>query len=113
MELSQGHSHGRSVAIGLRFALAFSYELGVLSKREWTSLHLSPLFRWLDSLTFSPLSEKKFREILEQDKKKVSATALQFVLLKKPGKPILKQIEIADLIAAGRKYGFITTTRRR
>lgn len=107
IELEQKLPHGRAVAIGLKVALDISYESGILNPKTWLYLQTTPMYQSLKKIQFKPLMEKRFVNILSQDKKKLSEEMLQFVCLKDLGKPVLKRISINDLITAGKKHGFI------
>lgn len=107
IELDQGLPHGRAVAIGLKFALSFSAERGLMKPSVWQDLQSTPMFQHLDRFKFNPLDERRFFQILSQDKKKDSAQSIRFVFLKNLGKPLTQSVSINDLIAAGKKYGFI------
>lgn len=108
IELEQKIPHGRAVAIGLKFAIEFSHDKGHLKTKTLSLLKAAPLYRHLESLRFQPLTEKKFRAALLQDKKRKSTQLIQFVFLKDLGAPILIDLTINDLVKAGKKYGFIT-----
>jgi 3-dehydroquinate synthase len=111
IELEQKRPHGTAVAIGLKFALEWSFECGEMSPKAWQLISTSPMFQYLDSLKFEPLGEKRFRSILSQDKKQQSPGQIQFVFIKKLGQPVLRRIAIEELIIAGKKYGFIQSPR--
>ncbi len=108
IELGQKLPHGRAVAVGLRVALELSYESGLLNQKTWSYLQATPMFCFLKTIHFKPLPEKYFLKVIAQDKKKISSDTIQFVCLKNLGKPVLKGINIKDLISAGKKYGFIS-----
>jgi 3-dehydroquinate synthase len=113
LELTQKLPHGRAVAIGLKFAINFSCARGYLSKQKMLQIKNSPLYRFLDSIHFDPLSEKAFYQVLSQDKKKDSAQTIQFVFLMDLGKAQCKRVLIAELLQAGKEYGFICDPRSR
>lgn len=108
VELTQNISHGRAVAAGLLFALKLSHEEGFLKDPTWQRLSHSSMYRHLRSIKIDPISEKRFRKILLQDKKRIAAYGIQFIFLKDLGHPISKTISIEKLLTAGKKYGFIS-----
>lgn len=107
IELEFKIPHGRAVAIGLRLALALSFELKLLKGHRWTQLQATPFWQYLTSLEQPALTQKRFTKLLTQDKKKISANQIQFVCLKDLGQPHLITINIDDLVRIGKKYGFI------
>lgn len=107
LELERQIPHGRAVAIGLKFALQFSFDKGLLKSKTWKMIQTTPMYQFLCSKTVAPISEIQFTKILLQDKKKASIDSIQFVFLKDFGKPILNKISIEELITAGKKYDFI------
>ncbi|MEY4617555.1 MAG: hypothetical protein RJB66_2515 [Pseudomonadota bacterium] len=107
IELEQKIPHGRAVSIGLKFALDLSFEMGFIKKNAWKALQSSAFYQELDTINFKTLSEKTFRLALSHDKKKDSAESIKFVFLQGLGRPVVKSITINELIAAGKKHGFI------
>jgi 3-dehydroquinate synthase len=87
--------HGEAISIGLVVAAKISHKLGYL-KKKWVDKHLTLLKAAGLPITLPHLSRRDFFQALVLDKKRKGKEP-QMVLLKKPGEPILVEVE-ASLI---------------
>ncbi|WP_413582730.1 hypothetical protein [Bdellovibrio sp. HCB288] len=96
--------HGIAINYGLNFALRFSVQKKVMKPAEASRLFgepvmgflLSPLRDDLISVKSSDLAE--YRRLLLSDKKKTKAATLRFVFVKKPGKTVIQEVTVDDLL---------------
>lgn len=102
-EAEMGLPHGLAVAYGLVFATAFSRHAGecseaaygrMISHPLWGLFIPSPLYRECLSI-----SVKKIESLLLQDKKRSGKGRLRFIFLKAPGKPVIREIPVREIIA--------------
>ena len=95
IEANTGIRHGFAVAEGMMIAADISVEAGLLSGSERE--RLKNLLDSLKLLKNSKIPVEKIEQFLSQDKKK-SGESMNFVLLRKTGKAIVKSYSIAQLI---------------
>lgn len=86
-----GLRHGEAVSIGLVVAAQISHKLGYL-KKQWVDKHFALLKEVGLPVTLPTFSKSEFFEALALDKKRKGKKP-QMVLLKKPGEPILVEVE--------------------
>ena len=87
-------SHGEAVGIGLVLAAKLSVKLGLLSKKESTTIEETVAAAGLP--TKSPIPVTSLAEYMKKDKKRDNRT-IRFVLLQSIGKPIIYNIGIEAL----------------
>ena len=95
IEAQTGLKHGFAVAAGMIIAADISVELGILQPVE-----RDRLFNLLDSfklLVNYNITYEQVKEFILQDKKK-SGESINFVLLEKTGKTIIKNITVVKLL---------------
>jgi 3-dehydroquinate synthase len=100
IEAQTGMKHGFAVAAGMKIAADISVEVGVLKPAERTRI-----FNLLDSfklLADFEITFNQVEELISQDKKK-SGNAVNFVLLEKTGKAIVRNIPVAGLLGYYKK----------
>lgn len=114
MELHEKIPHGRAVARGLYFCLLFSAHKGFLKQKDFEVWQEQSFFHFLKSTNGAPTPEKIFREILLQDKKKVSAKAhsIPFIFLKGQGRAHVLDCPVDEIVAFAKEQGFIAPTSR-
>ncbi|TDL34736.1 3-dehydroquinate synthase [Jeotgalibacillus sp. S-D1] len=88
-------THGESIMAGMIYALMLSEKINHLQ------FDLHNFIHWVTELGYetSPPADASFDELLFlmlKDKKNI-ANEIRFVLLKKPGEPIVQQVDIEDL----------------
>ncbi|WP_413585480.1 hypothetical protein [Bdellovibrio sp. HCB274] len=96
--------HGIAINYGLDFALRFSVQMKIMKPAELNRIYnepvmgflLSPLRDDLISVKSSDLNE--YRRLLLNDKKKTKAATLRFVFVAKPGKTVIKEVSVDDLL---------------
>lgn len=100
-------SHGAAVSQGLVFALRWSCRRGNLSysKLEQIEEILSDRFAIRPSPV--PLKRTDVEILLRKDKKRSSKDRVNFVLLKAPGKPLIEQVKISDIVIEAGRQGWI------
>lgn len=103
--------HGVAVLAGIQFALEWSFEKGFMSQAEYLNLMKAPFWRkavrakqlsvWKNLSMLALLSEnpRTFLRYLEQDKKKSSTSKLRFIFLRRPGKPIISEVTLSEILA--------------
>jgi 3-dehydroquinate synthase len=95
IEANTGIRHGFAVAEGMMIAADISVEKGILPSSERERLYnLLDSFRLLKN---RKISVEQMKQCLSQDKKK-SGESMNFVLLEKPGKAVVKTFSINELI---------------
>ncbi len=87
-------SHGQAVAIGMTYACHISEQLSGFKQTK----RVTDLISKYGLPTYTSFDKGKAFEILQKDKKKVS-TAMNYVLLEKIGKGVVKQIPLKELEA--------------
>ncbi|MBS4215860.1 3-dehydroquinate synthase [Neobacillus rhizophilus] len=102
-EMGYGNfTHGESVMIGMVFALKLSIEYRGLS------FPLQEFIQWVERLGYQTkipnhLSLEKLVTKMKQDKKSVGET-IHFVFLEEIGKPVLQEVNDADILERLRKF---------
>ncbi len=91
VERFSGLRHGEAISIGLVVASKISHQLGYLEKK-WVDKHLKLLRLAGLPVTLPKFSKREFLKALALDKKRKGEKS-QMVLLKKPGEPILVEVE--------------------
>ena len=94
IEAQTGLKHGFAIAAGMVIAADISVELGILQQAD-----RERLFNLLGSLNLQvnyDITYEQIKEFISQDKKK-SGESVNFVLLEKTGKALVKSIAIQDL----------------
>jgi 3-dehydroquinate synthase len=105
--------HGLAVAEGLRFALRFSHERGLLPQAE-----LTRMLSWLDErfalfdlrAGLEKIPQPCFVELLTQDKKRSTATTLRFVLVRGFGNPEIAEVELSALVREAIRQGYVAAS---
>ncbi len=108
LEAAYGWAHGRAVAQGLFFALEFSEKRKMLSNQDADrarALLEGPC--GLKKATPNPLSEKAFRSLLIQDKKRDARDEITFIFLRKFGKGERVNVAIDDIVHEARRQGLV------
>jgi 3-dehydroquinate synthase len=95
IESLTGIKHGFAVSAGMIIAADISVELGILNPEERKRLfNLLTSFRLLGNYN---IEYDQFREFISQDKKK-SGEDMNFVMLEKTGKAVVKKINVTKLL---------------
>jgi 3-dehydroquinate synthase len=98
LELEQNLPHGLAVLQGLDFCVEWSRKLGLMRERDYEKS--KALLTKSIMTPKKPLSSARLSQLLRQDKKATNNGALRFVLLKKPGRPVIKELKIENVVAA-------------
>jgi 3-dehydroquinate synthase len=109
LEIKLNFPHGTAVGMGIRFALNWSSQSGILesetlfeeldglvAKRLFPSFEdyqsaLKKLFSGLDA-------SRKVRELLEVDKKVIDDGKIRFIFLRRPGYPVVKRVTVDEMM---------------
>jgi 3-dehydroquinate synthase len=112
LEASRGTPHGLAVAQGLYFSLKWSLQRGIIPLKDYFTcvellnarLHIAC---WLEGRQrFEPIPLRIFERALAHDKKRSSRDQLNFVFLRRWGRPFLLRVEYADVIKEARRQGW-------
>lgn len=107
--------HGVAVLAGLQFSLEWSYQRGYLTQADYLKLMQAKFWQkavqakkqsaWKNLSMLGLLNENasKFLPYLEQDKKKTSSHKLRFVFLKNPGRPVIAEVALSDMLTEIRR----------
>jgi len=103
IEADRGLSHGASVAQGLLFCLEWSHRRKLLKKTTYEKIHslFSEPFQFTplpSTKGFKPIPEKRFIELLKSDKKKQSASHVNYVFIENFGKTPLVSVPIQSIV---------------
>ena len=96
--------HGIAINYGMDFALQWSLQRKIMSRLESEKLMQAPVVAYLlspvrDNLFSTKASVlKDFSQLLLSDKKKTSSTKVRFVFLKAPGKPLIQEVSVDDIL---------------
>lgn len=96
--------HGVAINYGLQFALEWGVERGHMKKPVYDDLMTAPVMGYLLSpqrdglLPHREKDLKDFKKLLLSDKKKTQAQALRFVFLSKPGRFVIKDVNVEDIL---------------
>lgn len=96
--------HGIAVNYGLHFAVEWSLQKKIMSHSDYEKLVSQPIWAYAlspqrDHLLSSRESVlRRFGKILAQDKKKTQGSSLRFVFLRKPGKFVIREVEVSDVL---------------
>jgi 3-dehydroquinate synthase len=97
-ELEQNLPHGLAVQHGLDFSLDWSRKLGLMKN----SVYLKAKSVLAKNIAGERrmIATEKLENLLRQDKKVTKNSSLRFVLLKKPGRPVIKELKVTQIIEA-------------
>lgn len=97
-------SHGKAVLWGLRFAVDFSVERGLVRSQAWLNELRSHPY-WPSDLEFQKelRTLKSWRASLSKDKKAAREGKFRFILLKAPGRPVVAHLSIDEIGAELRR----------
>lgn len=110
-----GLPHGVAVLAGLQFALEWSYQSGHMTQKDYLKLMQARFWQkavqakkhseWKNLTMMGLLSEKaqRFLPYLEQDKKKTTSKKLRFIFLKTPGRPVISEISLSEMLLEVRR----------
>lgn len=93
----EGHyqlSHGRSVGLGLFFALDWSLRKKILSANTYKSICEEMEKMGLIRQNFPKATRQKFTRLVLQDKKAVGGKKVRFVFVRAPGQTIIREVGV-------------------
>lgn len=112
-EVACGLSHGKAVAQGIDFALAFSREKAFLSDDDDREIRESGGYRILkrviSALNIQPLPRKQVEDLLRRDKKRAGENALYFIFVNRPGSYQSEAISYDELLDEAGRQGFVAS----
>jgi 3-dehydroquinate synthase len=94
IEAASGQKHGLAVASGMLIACRISVQQGLLQAKDhaW----ITDIIRYFNLIRPFDLNPSILPEIISRDKKK-AGKEINFVLLEKPGKAVIKKINLSEL----------------
>ncbi|QLY25123.1 hypothetical protein [Bdellovibrio sp. KM01] len=96
--------HGIAINYGLDFAVRFSVQKKIMKPAEAEKIYSEPIMGFLlsplrdDMISIKSNDLKEYRRLLLNDKKKTKAATLRFVFLQKPGKTVIQEVSVDDLL---------------
>lgn len=102
--------HGIAVMCGLEFSILYSQNIGLMSQKNFDEMNDARIWQALidfrkrtkwRNLNYPALlleSEKTYLKALHKDKKKQSKKMISFVFLKSPGRPVIKNVLLEELV---------------
>jgi 3-dehydroquinate synthase len=96
--------HGIAINYGLDFALRFSVQKKIMKPAEAEKIYSEPIMGFLlsplrdDMVSIKSNDLKEYRRLLLSDKKKTKAATLRFVFVQKPGKTVIQEVGVDDLL---------------
>lgn len=96
--------HGIAINYGMEFALRWSQQRKIMTTVDYEELMQAPISSYLLSPTRDGLFSTKaavlkdFRRLLLSDKKKTTSADVRFVFLKAPGKPVIQEVGVDDIL---------------
>ncbi len=107
-EINYQLPHGYAVNLGLRMALELSYKKNLLTKSVYDYLLEAPLLKvcLANQNDLKPYLKNisKIKQALYHDKKISKNNKINFIFLRSPGKPIVKEVDISWLLEQLRKF---------
>ncbi len=100
-------SHGAAVSQGLIFALRFSCRRGDLGFSKLEQVEGLLLDRFAIRPSPFQLKRSDVVNLLRKDKKRSAKDTVSFVFVKAPGKPIVKTIEVSEIVDEANRQGWI------
>ena len=99
-----GLNHGESVGLGLHFSLQWSEQKKMISTKQAETIAVV----FAEHLAIvKPMPQKKFLQILAQDKKISSKGTVRFVFIKKPGNTPIQTVNLTDVVRFGLDAGWL------
>lgn len=101
--------HGIAVNVGLSFSLKWSLKKKYISEAQYEKIMSSPSMDWIiDTSAGDYLDNKyflKYEKALLQDKKKTSSAQLRFIFLQEPGRPLIENVKVSEIIQELKRQG--------
>lgn len=95
--------HGIAINYGIEFALVWSQKKGLLKPAMAKKIFAAPASQSLLSAgragLLSPGNAAQIKNLLEGDKKKISAQKMRFVFCQAPGKCIIREVSFDEILA--------------
>lgn len=100
-------SHGAAVAQGLLFSLHWSNSRGLLPMAKIEKI-LSVLGeRFAITSSAVPMKKTDVEILLRKDKKRSSKDKVNFVFVKAPGKVVVEQVSVEEIVAEAKRQGWV------
>lgn len=92
-------SHGQAVLLGLMFSVRYSFHLGYIRQSEFIKICQTLLNVPIKTKYNSVLniSTEKLKKLLSQDKKRTTASSVNFIFIHKIGNVFIQPVQISDL----------------
>ena len=99
--------HGESVLLGLLFSAEWSYFKKYLSLQDYKEIKQVILKNYKVKKRRA-IPVKKFKQLLEQDKKRIGPSSIRFIFIKKPGSVLVKKVSLQSMVKEARRQGWIS-----
>ncbi|MCB0422049.1 MAG: 3-dehydroquinate synthase [Bdellovibrionales bacterium] len=103
--------HGIAVGLGIHFVLLWSLEKQCLSPEDYQEslLKLLPFQEYQEQSRklHASIPVKSFEGLLLKDKKRIQSKGIRYVFLEKPGRPILKNVTLVQLVKEARRQEWV------
>jgi 3-dehydroquinate synthase len=103
-ELERLLPHGLAVQIGLEFSTEWSFRRKILKSNDYEKLKL--LYAKNKIEPTPPLEAGRLHLILKQDKKALSGNKIRFVFIQKPGRALVKEVLVEEIVRAACDLGW-------
>ncbi len=109
-ELERKLAHGVAVQMGLQFALEWSLRRKIMSEKHGAEVRKLLAKNTVGAISpqngLQPISSERFQYLLKQDKKAVGGDRLRFIFVKAPGKAVIEEVELQELLKAAHEMGW-------
>ncbi len=104
LEVEQNLPHGLAVQLGLEFSLELSRKHNLIGGANFQ--RLAKILAKNKTVAWARIPSKKLREYLSRDKKSRQLKYVRFVLVKKPGQAVVRELSIAAVVSAAKDFGW-------
>lgn len=102
LELQEGLPHGEAVRLGICFDLNWSHHRGLITGTQLQEFKKCDWWIGTKELVKALRRIKNFEALLSRDKKR-TATSIRYTLLRGPGKPLLVNLLVGEVVSEYRR----------
>jgi len=102
LELQEGLPHGEAVRLGICFDLNWSYHRGLITSLQLKEFQKCDWWVSAQDLAKTLRRIKNFSALLSRDKKRI-ATTIRYTLLRGPGKSLLLNLPLSEVVSEYRR----------